>query len=142
MQTYEESFQIFVLVVVKLKVIPSNIDCGGDFLKIYNYQNKETQSEVASVCGSETEVVTSDTNSVYIIFTSDASITAPGFKIQYSWKRVPKGMIHGLFSSFGRAKSKIFATWRNNQSTRFNKSLQLQWNNMVKCMFVSNTVHL
>ena len=117
-------------------MIPSNIDCGGDYLKIYNYQNKETQSEVASICGSDTEVVTSDTNSVYIIFTSDASITASGFKIRYSWKSVPKGMIHSMFNSVGRAKSICFATRRNNQSTHFTKSLQLQWNNMVKCMFV------
>ena len=90
---------------MELKVIPSNIDCGGDYLKIYNYQNKETQNEVTSICGSETEVVISDTNSVYIIFTSDASITASGFNIQYSWKRLPKGMIHGLFNSVGRVQS-------------------------------------
>ena len=102
---HEGSFKMCALVGSETESDPSNIDCGGDFLKIYNYQNKETQSEVASICGSETEVVISDTNSVYIIFTSDASTTASGFKIRYSRKRVPIGMIHGLFNSVGRAKS-------------------------------------
>ena len=115
---------------MKLKVVSSNIDCGGDFIKIHNYQNEEIKDEVASICGSETEVVISDTNSVYIIFTSDASITASGFKIRYCWKRAPQCMIHGLLYSVGRAISKVLP--QGDISSHL-VAITMQWCNMHAC---------
>ena len=79
--------------VVKVKVRCSNIDCSGDFVKLYNYRNNEMGSELASVCGSRNVEVMSDTDSVFIRFTSDASTTGSGFRITYIWKKAPKGTV-------------------------------------------------
>ena len=63
----------------------------GDFIDIYNYQNNKIGKKLARVCGTANKVVTSKTNRVYVVFTSDASRTAKGFRIRYTWKNVPKG---------------------------------------------------
>ncbi|KAI0210290.1 Chymotrypsin-C [Lamellibrachia satsuma] len=70
---------------VKVKVYHLDIDCS-DSVKIYNFYNNEKGTELASVCGSRRVIVTSRTNSVYIVFKSDASKTGSGFKIKYYWK--------------------------------------------------------
>ncbi|KAI0238021.1 hypothetical protein LSAT2_011342 [Lamellibrachia satsuma] len=81
--------------VMKLKVYNVDIDCS-DSVKLYNYNynTNETGTELASVCGSKRVIVTSKTNSVSIIFKSDASKTGSGFQIRYYWKR-PKTVICG-----------------------------------------------
>ncbi|KAI0238838.1 Plasminogen [Lamellibrachia satsuma] len=70
---------------VKVKVYHLDIDCS-DSVKIYNFHNNQKGAELTSVCGSRRVIVTSRTNSVYIVFKSDASKTGSGFKIRYYWK--------------------------------------------------------
>ena len=83
-----------ILQVVKVKVNKPKIQCGGDSLKIYDYQNGMIGRELASICGNKKKViVTSSTNGVYIIFTSDGSGSDKGFKLKYQWKKAPKGRI-------------------------------------------------
>ncbi|XP_059158902.1 mucin-like protein [Physella acuta] len=62
----------------------SGVSCPYDSLKIYNGTSSSFPL-LGAYCGSSLPRSISSTNSLYLVFTSDASIGGRGFKIQYNY---------------------------------------------------------